>query len=125
MVIVDSDVLIDFLDGDQSIREPLLKRMQSENLATTIINNYELLKGAESIAQEELVMALLTKIDIYPLDYASVKSAAKIFQNLKKTGRPIPESDILVAGIAHARGEIILTRDKHFKHIPMIKVEII
>jgi predicted nucleic acid-binding protein len=125
MTIIDTDLLIDFLDGNQEVREPMAKRMQSENLATTIINHYELFKGAESIKQEESIMALLNKIDAYPLDFASMKSAAKIFQTLKKAGNLIPESDILVAGIAHAHNELLLTRDKHFKKTTMIKIEII
>jgi tRNA(fMet)-specific endonuclease VapC len=124
MVIVDTDLLIDFLSGDEEIREPIARRMKSENLATTVINQYELYKGADSAHKEDLIEGLIAKLDLIQLDYASIRSAAKIFQTLKKSGNLVPESDILVAGIAHAHNETILTRDMHFKRLPMVKVEL-
>ncbi len=90
MVIIDTDVLIDFMDGDQSVREAVYRRMQYGEVATTIINQYELLKGAESGVQEDAVEALLAKFEVYAMDYASVKNAAIIFHVLKKSGDLIP-----------------------------------
>ena len=125
MVIIDTDVLIDFLSGNLEVRDAISKHAESGTLATTIINRYELFKGAESAGQERAVEDLLSKLELRHLDHAAVKSAAKIFQNLKKSGNLIPESDILVAGIAHSSGEILLTRDKHFGKLAAIKAEII
>ncbi len=125
MAIIDTDVLIDFLNGDQEIREAVSKHMKSGDLATTIINQYELFKGAESAWQEDAIEDLLAKLEVYRLDYVSVRSAAGIFQDLKKSGRLIPEADILVAGVAHSRREVLLTRDRHFKKLRAIKAEIV
>lgn len=125
MVIIDTDVLIDFLEGDNSVREAVYKRMQYGKVATTIINQYELFKGVESREQEDAIDALLSKLEVYVMDHASMKNAALAFQALKKSGYLIPEADILVAGIAQSHGETILTRDHHFKKLQMIKTEII
>ncbi len=125
MVIIDTDVLIDFLGGEQEVSNVVQRIIQYEDAATTIINQYELFKGAESRAQEEIIEGLLSKLDVYAVDYASVKNAASMFHALKKSGELIPETDMLVAGIAQARGDGILTRDRHFKRLRMIKAEII
>lgn len=125
MVVIDTDVLIDFLGGDQGVREAVYKCMQYGDVATTIINQYELFKGVESDAQEETIEALLSRFEIYILDYASMKNAVLMFQTLKKSGDPIPEADILVAGITQSHGETLLTRDYHFKKLHMIKAVII
>ncbi len=108
--------------GDDDIKAALGKIASNSLAATTIITRYELLKGARKAEEEEAVVRMLENIKVYQLDDETVKASALIFKELKKTGNPIPEADILIAGVAIAKGEPLVSRDDHFNKVPGLKV---
>jgi len=48
----------------------------------------------------------------------------KIKNNLRLKGKPIPENDIWIAAAALQNNLTVITRDKHFLEIDLIKSEI-
>ena len=61
---------------------------------------------------------------IADLDHKSAVCAAEIFAKSIKQGRTLPFSDCLIAGIALANNETILTRNvKDFSRIEGLKIE--
>lgn len=48
----------------------------------------------------------------------------KIKQTLQRKGRPIPENDIWIAGLAFQYHLTLVTRDKHFHEIPNLTTQI-
>ncbi len=101
---------------------------KGEELRSTIITAYELLKGAaisvKSDANVRLVKDLLSNIAILELDSPSVELASMIYQKLRRKGEMIGEFDILIAAISIKRGEELISNDKDFFKIEDLKVRL-
>ncbi len=93
MVCLDSDILISFLRGDSAAREKVsgLKEGGEGPLRTTVINEYELLKGAGLSKLEEknqvLVKRLISEMEILELD----SDACEIGQACSRSSRTTEE----------------------------------
>ena len=125
MAILDTNVLIDFINGDEDVRSRIGDMASGGLAATTIITEYELLKGTRKTEEDEAVAKVLGSINVYQLDYETVRATSSIFKELKKIGKPIPEPDILIAGVAIARGETLVSRDEHFRKVPGLELLLI
>lgn len=117
-MILDTSVLIEVLGNNAALEEKLEKMDGGERMATTTVTKYELLKGPK----EGGVLALLNTIEIYDYDSRAAERSAKIFKELKRKGRMVNELDILIASIAIAHDELLVTRDNDFKRIEHLKV---
>lgn len=123
MTIIDTDVLIDFINGIDAAGKVIQRHMRAGRLATTIINQYELLKGSKSQQDCAVLERLFSVIKIYDLDYNSIKVSADISKKLKKSGNQIPDPGALIAGIAVSQGETIVTEDAHFSKVEGLRIE--
>ena len=47
---------------------------------------------------------------------------AKVFQTLRKAGKPIPTNDIWIAAAAQENGAALATDDEHFKAVSMLQI---
>ena len=47
---------------------------------------------------------------------------AKVFQALRKAGKPIPTNDIWIAAAAQENGAALATDDGHFKAVPLLQI---
>ena len=126
-MILDTDILVALLKGKRDANEAMQALQEKgDEVATTIISAYELLKGAylSSRPQDNLaeVQELLSNINILDLTLQACEEASKIYQELKKTGSLIGEFDVLIAAIARTHEETIISRDEHFTFISGIKV---
>lgn len=124
MAIFDTSVLISALAGE-GWAEAAITRRFGEPFATTVINRYELLKGRgfRTKAENSTIDRLLSMAAIRKLDEAAVDRAAELFDRLKGLGKPIDEFDILIAAIAVANDETLVTADRHFDVVPGLKVD--
>jgi predicted nucleic acid-binding protein len=119
MIIADTDVLIDYLEGRSLGAEAVFQALRRDELQTTTINYFELLAGARRRRQQESILALLESIQVLPLDVDAARRAAEVRQQLERSGIGIGMGDSLIAGIALARGATLLTRNKrHFDRVP-------
>ena len=122
MIIADTDVLIDYLNG----RNPSADRVALElgaGLKTTVITRFELLSGARSTHQETIAIDLLAAVEALPLDGKSADWAARVYRALEGGGRRIGMADSLIAGIVLRHGGLLLTRNrKHFERVPGLKL---
>jgi len=93
---------------------------------TTMLNLYELLRGAEISSHPEKnraqVQELLSNVEIIDLTIQACEEGSKIYRDLRESGRLIGEFDTLIAAIAKATGTAVLTRDNHFTYIQEITV---
>jgi predicted nucleic acid-binding protein len=118
MIIADTDVLIDYLEGRNPGAEAVFQALRRDQLQTTTINYFELLAGARRRRQQESVLALLESIQVLPLDVDAARRAAGVRRQLERSGIGIGMGDSLIAGIALARGASLLTRNKrHFERV--------
>ena len=45
---------------------------------------------------------------------------ARIFVQLKRAGTPIPDNDLWIAALVLEHDLVLITRDRHFEHVPQI-----
>lgn len=112
MVVLDTNIIIDFLDGKPSVVEAL-KRYDSSELATTFVNQYELLNYKPRSKLEDSLKNLI----IYQSSEASVERSADAYKTLRDKGGLISDNDLLIFGVCIANGEKLLTQDDDFKKL--------
>ncbi len=118
MMIADTDVLIDFLEGRPPAAERLALELERGQLRTTVISRFELLAGVRTDPQQRAVGELLAALPSLPLDEAAADRAAELRRGLEPDGVGIGMADSLIAGIVLVHDGILLTRNRrHFERV--------
>jgi tRNA(fMet)-specific endonuclease VapC len=135
MYLLDTDTVTWFHTGHPRVVERV-RQVGEEAVATTVIGEIETLRGRHAFLlkasdREQLLRAqellqrskeLLDHITVVPVDDAAASVFEKLLQSkkLKKIGR----ADLLIASIALARRDILVTRNlRHFQQVPGLHVE--
>lgn len=127
MVCLDTDFLIAYIRKDASaVRKLQELAAKQEPIHTTIINAFELYKGAFSAKDtyNEILKVdkILDAFFIQLLDRGAARAAGALHSKIQSNN--IGESDLLIAAIALANKQTLLTRNvKHFERVPGLKVE--
>ena len=121
MTFLDTSVIIDFLAGDQRIVAVIKEILSKEDIKTTTITEYELLRHKTKI-KKQAAERFLSGVIVCSFDRDAAKKAAELFQELQDAGRMVNENDLLIAGIALAHDEILLTRDQKLASIGKDKI---
>lgn len=119
MIIADTDVLIDFLNGKEPSAGRVSGELEKGELRTTVISQFELLSGAVSEKQKKAVSQLLEAVPALPLDAPAADRAAQACHELEKHGLGIGMGDSLIAGIVLQNKGTLLTRNQ--KHFSLVK----
>lgn len=126
MILLDTNVVVAFLNGDRSV----LRRMRAEigEIALSTLAVAELDYGAKvSQKSEENLEKLYRLVDIVqviPFDVECARRFGTIKSKLRSLGKPTGEVDALIAAIAMAHEAILITANKkHFENIQGLKVE--
>ena len=61
-------------------------------------------------------------VKVCPMTETTSLVYAKIFQALRKGGKPIPTNDIWIAAVAQENGAALATDDAHFKAVPLLEI---
>ncbi len=123
-MILDSDIIIDFLKNDKKVKEKILKIKETEKLKTTTINTFEILKGFFALNKKENeIEQFINSLTVLNFDFNSSQKAAEIFDNLRKKGEITDALDLFIASITITNNEKLLTRNiQHFKRIPELEI---
>ena len=126
--IVDTNLVIDFLRGDNSKVEKKIKNLisQGTDLTITQITSCELWYGVYALRSKQKQIAeaknlndfLINLSEIKTLDSNSSRVYGEICAELDRTGMRVPQFDLLNASIAIANKVHLITKDK--KHFPQI-----
>lgn len=126
-VLVDTDILSEFLRGNHKVIRNVEKYLQfNDAINLSIITYYEILNGllykdAKLQLQRFTDFAELNKI--LPLTISATKKAAEIHAELKRKGQPIGHTDCLIAGIALSNGlQLTTNNSEHFKRIQELEI---
>lgn len=123
-LIADSDVLIDYLRSIEPGGSRIATAIQDRSLVTTVVSEFELLRGAQTERQRSGIARLLSLIPILPLDRPSAREAARIAELFDRAGTPMAAADLLIGGIALSNELPLLTRNRrHFERIPGLVLE--
>ncbi len=118
MILADSDVLIDFLQG-QGAADRVREEISRSNLCTSVISRFELLVGARNERQETVVRELLSIVPALDIDEDVADRAASLRRALDDQGLSLGMADCLIAGVALERSLPLLTRNR--RHHSRIK----
>ena len=123
-IVVDTDIIIDYLKKRQPGAELLKKAYRKYRLNVTSITVYELMYGVQkSKKKEDLIYRLLKFVTVLPLDEVAAPKAAAIHYALRSKGMDIGVKDSFIAGICEAHKLPLLTLNiKHFSRIPNLKL---
>lgn len=123
MVVLDTSFLVDMLRGDAP--KEIVESVRHQSYVSTI-SAMELIFGtmkSERNAEQEDIILFLNSFTMLEFDLESAKEAAKIKHKLFKEGSLIETEDIMIAAIAKANNQSIVTRNsKHFNRIEGLKV---
>ncbi len=124
MVVLDTDILIGYLRGnDKAVKAILDLKKQETFLNTTVFNTAELYKGCyamKNVAKGLMkVKALIDALaEILPFNTDAIEEYAKISADLKKRGLSIGIMAELIASVCIVHDEIFHTGNKkHFQRI--------
>jgi predicted nucleic acid-binding protein len=124
MTFIDTSVIIDFLAGDEKVVSIVQAHANNGQIKTTSITEYELLKH-KSLLKTDIAEKFLAVVKVNPFDRACAKQVALLFDKLVISGSMINETDLLIAGISLANGDVLLTRDKKFAYLKEESIQIV
>jgi tRNA(fMet)-specific endonuclease VapC len=119
MMVADTDVLLDFLEGRAPAANRIALELNRGQLRTTVMTRFELLAGATTARQMRHVGELLVALPCLPLDEPAADAAAEIRRTLERDGVGIGMADSLIAGIVVTHHGVLLTWNRrHFERVP-------
>jgi predicted nucleic acid-binding protein len=121
-MIIDTDILVDYLTGKEGSTQLLDKHMEEKSIETTDINVFELYHGAykmdNSTKKVSSLKGFLNNIRVYSTSEDSMEMAGKLAAELEIDGDKIGAKDVLISGVALVENKKVLTRNKkHFQKI--------
>lgn len=121
-VLLDSTAVIELLRGDRTVTGLV---SSSAEVFTSVVVVGELLYGARHSSRPEAnvkrVVDFLAAIDALPCDEATAEVYARLKQQLRARGRPIPDNDLWIAATAIQHECSLLNRDAHFQEIEELR----
>ncbi len=129
MVVVDTDVMIDVMNGKDaavSYLDALLDgyRPVAVSAMTIMQLHHGIARSTMPLREQKMVETTLESLLTYPMDGDVASRAGQLDGGLSKRGEPIGVADTIIAATALERGEPVATRnEKHFRRIPGLNVE--
>lgn len=128
-MIVDTDVLIDIMQGDQQATQKV-GGLESEyaQLCISSVSLFELHHSLERVSnpgeRRRRIEGVLESKQVYAADDAVMKKAGRLDGQLASAGREIGTADTVICATALVHEEPVLTRNvEHFERIDDIEIE--
>jgi len=105
----------------------LAARRNQEVLTTTRFCVAELYLGVERSRHKDIeevrVQNVLKGLPVLDFDESAARMYASIMADLLRAGTPIGDMDVLIASVAMAHGQVLVTRNTaHFSKIPLLTI---
>lgn len=110
-VIIDTDIAIDYLRGDQYANELMLSLWDVNTAHLSILSVYELSAGMREDEAED-TNNFIDACNIEYVDMKISKKAGEIYRRYRKEGVTLTSIDCLVNATVVVRGHKIATRNK-------------
>jgi predicted nucleic acid-binding protein len=129
LVCIDTSFLIALLRRDPNAKAKLESFVEDgERITTTPICACELFAGAYKAKKRDLeirrVKEFLSRMELLELSTQACERFGRVRSELESAGTPIGDFDIMIAAIALAHNQAVLTNDvEHFQRIPGLTVE--
>ena len=123
MIIIDTNVVIEYLKGNEIIIQTVNEYSKNHGIGITYISEYELLKYSDK--KNKVLEEFIKNITVLYPDNTSAARSAEIFRKLRISGDLINENDILIAGIALKNNNKFITLDSDFNKIKDENIDIL
>ena len=127
MIMLDTNVVVAFLNGDKSVLKRIRGDVDEIALSTLVLAELDYGAKASQRAKENLenLYRLVDIWQIIPFDLECAKIFGTIKSKLRSLGKPTGEMDGLIAATAMAHKAALVTADKkHFENIEGLKLEV-
>ena len=114
--IIDTDICIDFLRGQNFAVELFKNVLYNKNYFISILTRYELFKGVYNEKQESTVKRFIDLIDTIGITENIIKTGSELYKKYRKKGITLSDIDCLIMATAKERNLKIVTRN--VKHYP-------
>ncbi|RLE49688.1 MAG: type II toxin-antitoxin system VapC family toxin [Candidatus Methanomethylicota archaeon] len=99
---------------DTSALIDMIREGRYETGYLSVITVIEFLRGVSEDKRDEVKKFLEESFKVLSIDNEVVKAYCKLYENLKSTGKPMPDADLLIASTAIAYELTLKTKNKHF-----------
>jgi predicted nucleic acid-binding protein len=123
MVVLDTSVVLDLIEGDESVLKSL-RQFSDQRIGITLFTEYEVRRGQDERNKDKIDRVIGTFGEC-EFDHNALNEAIKIYKDLEGRGRLINEIDILIAATSISNGEVLLTRDHDFEEIGSPRIRVI
>lgn len=124
MVVFDTSLIVDASRRKKRALDLIESFSGKERIATTVITKYEMLRGATK-RDVGFISELLEKFIIFDFGEPAVAEAVIAYQRLSDKGKMINELDLIIAGIAAANNETLVTKDRDFLNLESNKIVVL
>jgi len=121
-VILDTNTLSAFVDGDAAVGEILGKQARA-CIPVIVLGEFQygIAQSRHRAAYEGWLASHLGQFDILSVTEETAATYAGLRVALKHNGTPIPANDAWIAAIAIQHRLPVLSRDRHFDAVPDIQ----
>lgn len=126
MILLDTNVVVAFLNGDKSVLKRVRAEIDKIALSTLVVAELDYGAKVSRRSEENLekLYRLLDVVQVIPFDIECAKIFGTFKSKLRSLGKPAGEVDALIAATAMAHEAILITANKkHFENIEGLKVE--
>ena len=117
-ILIDTDVLIDFLRGREAARDFLVVASEEASLCCSAVTIAEVYAGMRK-SEEKATTDLLNSLRVIDIDRHVAEKAGSYKREIKKQGLEL--DDCFVAASAFVEGAVLATGNA--KHYPMADIE--
>jgi tRNA(fMet)-specific endonuclease VapC len=126
MILLDTNVVIAFLNGNKAVAERIAGNIEKIALSALVVAelNYGAKASQNASRNLDKLTRLLDVVQTIPFDLECAESFGTIKSKLRSIGKPTGEVDALIAATALAHKAVLVTGNKrHFERIEGLRVE--
>ncbi|MCL0097734.1 type II toxin-antitoxin system VapC family toxin [Dehalococcoidia bacterium] len=127
MILLDTNIVIAFLNGNNAVSERIQRKIDRIALSTLVVAELDYGAKASQNARKNLekLYRLLDIVQVISFDMECAKIFGTIKSKLRSIGKPTGEVDALLAATAIANKAVLITANKkYFENIEGLKLEI-
>ncbi len=128
MTILDTNICVRFLRGDESVVRRLLDADENDDLRIPAMVEGELFYGVEKSERRdenrEKVKALLAFLPVCHADDETMEKFGELKAKAEAAGRRVDDADVIIAATAMRHGALLVTGNtRHFSRFDGLEIE--